>query len=59
MFIDMTIVRSLFTVVAFALFIAVFLWTWSASRKSDFEEAAALPFMDDDNSPQAHAGDAR
>jgi len=56
MFTDMTIVRSLFTVIAFALFIAVFLWTWSASRKSDFEEAAALPFADE-TSPQA--GDAR
>jgi cytochrome c oxidase cbb3-type subunit 4 len=59
MFIDMTIVRSLFTVVAFALFIAVVLWTWSASRRTAFEEAAALPFMDDDTSPQAQAGDAR
>lgn len=58
MFTDMTIVRSLFTVIAFALFIAVFLWTWSASRKSDFDEAAALPFADE-TYPQAQAGDTR
>nr|MBF0684938.1 cbb3-type cytochrome c oxidase subunit 3 [Pseudomonas sp.] len=58
MFTDMTIVRSLFTVIAFALFIAVVLWTWSASRKTAFEEAATLPFADEP-SPQAQAGDAR
>jgi len=54
----MTIVRSLFTVIAFALFIAVVLWTWSSSRRTAFDEAAALPF-NDDISPQAQAGDAR
>ena len=58
MFTDMTIVRSLFTVIAFALFIAVVLWTWSSSRRTAFDEAAALPF-NDDISPQAQAGDAR
>ena len=58
MFMDMTLVRSLFTVIAFALFIAIVAWTWSASRRAGFDEAATLPF-NDEVSPQAQAGDAR
>jgi len=58
MFTDMTLVRSLFTVIAFALFIAVVAWTWSSRRRQDYDEAAALPF-NDDISPEAPAGDAR
>lgn len=51
MFIDMTFVRSLFTVIALALFIGIFAWTWSARRRQGFDEAAALPF-DDEFTPQ-------
>lgn len=58
MFIDMTLVRSLFTVIAFALFIAIVAWTWSASRRAGFDEAATLPF-DDEVSSQSPAGDVR
>ncbi|MGA7802754.1 MAG: cbb3-type cytochrome c oxidase subunit 3 [Gammaproteobacteria bacterium] len=45
---DMTAVRSLFTVLLFAVFLAIWIWAWSAKRKPDFDEAAQLPFADDD-----------
>lgn len=39
--------RGLFTVFMFLAFIGVFLWAWSARRKSDFQEAANLPLERD------------
>lgn len=44
---DLTLVRALFTVIAFSTFIAIVLWAWSARHRAGFEEAAALPFDDD------------
>lgn len=39
--------RSASTVLAFAAFIAVFLWAYSRKRHDDFEQAANLPFADE------------
>ncbi len=44
---DINILRSVFTVVIFAAFIAIWVWAWSKKRKTEFEEAANLPFEDD------------
>jgi cbb3-type cytochrome oxidase subunit 3 len=41
---DINLLRSLVTGSAFALFIAILIWTYWPSRKADFEEAASLPF---------------
>ena len=45
---DLVTVRSFFTVLIFAIFIGIWIWAWSSKRKSDFDEAANLPFADED-----------
>ena len=45
---DINDLRSLFTVVTFAMFIGIVWWTYSGRRKQAFEEAAMLPFADDE-----------
>lgn len=45
---DMTTIRSFFTVLIFAIFIGIWIWAWSSKRKKDFDEAANLPFADED-----------
>ncbi|MDH5436432.1 MAG: cbb3-type cytochrome c oxidase subunit 3, partial [Gammaproteobacteria bacterium] len=46
---DMITIRSIFTVLIFAIFIGIWIWAWSGKRKKDFDEAANLPFADEDN----------
>lgn len=46
---DINTVRSIFTVLVFVAFIGVWIWAWSSKRKPDFDEAANLPFAEDDN----------
>ncbi|MAR92300.1 MAG: cbb3-type cytochrome c oxidase subunit 3 [Pseudomonadota bacterium] len=45
---DINTWRGIATVLAFAAFIGVCIWTFSAHRKKKFEEAANLPFADED-----------
>ena len=40
--------RSIFTVLTFLAFIGIVAWAWSGRRRSAFEEAARLPFTEDD-----------
>ena len=40
--------RGIFTVIMFVLFVALCVWAWSSKRKADFDEAAQLPFGDDE-----------
>lgn len=44
---DINTWRGIATVLAFAAFIGVCWWTFSARRKKGFDEAANLPFADD------------
>jgi cytochrome c oxidase cbb3-type subunit 4 len=37
---DMSWIRSMMTVMAFATFIGIALWAWSSSKKGDFDRAA-------------------
>lgn len=46
---DYATVRGLGTVFAMIAFIGVCLWAYSARRKSDFDEAANLPFKEDND----------
>ena len=41
--------RGIFTLVMLILFVALCFWAWSSKRKADFDEAAQLPFRDDEN----------
>lgn len=49
--------RSLGTVLAFVAFIAVCVWAYSSKRRDAFEQAANLPFADeeDDVAPESSA----
>ena len=49
---DTNDLRALFTVVTFVTFIAILFWAFSGKRKQAFDEAARLPFADDDE-PEA------
>lgn len=40
--------RSVVTLICMATFIGIVIWAYSAARKSDFDEAAMLPFADDE-----------
>ena len=40
-------IRGIGTAVVFIAFIGVVLWAYSNKRKSNFDEAANLPFADD------------
>jgi cytochrome c oxidase cbb3-type subunit 4 len=41
---DITTMRIVATLGSFAVFIGIFAWAWSRSRRERFEEAARLPF---------------
>jgi cytochrome c oxidase cbb3-type subunit 4 len=45
---DVNTLRTVVTVVTFILFIGIVIWTLSNRRSADFEEAAKLPFGQDD-----------
>lgn len=44
----LTDARVIVTVVSFVCFIGIVLWAFSSHRKQAFDEAAMLPFTDDD-----------
>ena len=46
---DINTLRSIVTVVAFALFIGIVLWAYSSRNKTPFEQAAMLPFEEGDD----------
>ncbi|MFT5134479.1 MAG: cytochrome c oxidase cbb3-type subunit 4 [Gammaproteobacteria bacterium] len=45
----MSIILSAWTIVVFVLFIIIFLWAFSSRNKEKFEQAAQIPFDDDDD----------
>ena len=45
---DINTLRGLATVFAMIAFFCVCIWAYSKKRKPDFDEAANLPFADDD-----------
>lgn len=45
---DLNDFRTLLTVVGFLCFVGIIIWAWSKHAKSGFDEAAQLPFTDDD-----------
>ena len=45
---DVNTLRSAVTVITFILFIGIVMWSLSKRRTAEFEEAAKLPFGQDD-----------
>lgn len=45
---DINTLRGIFTALALIAFIAVWIWAWSHKRQRAFDEAANLPFADDE-----------
>ncbi|MDC1512656.1 cbb3-type cytochrome c oxidase subunit 3 [Porticoccaceae bacterium] len=43
------ILQGIGTVSAMAAFVGVCVWAWSSKNKQRFDEAAQLPFMDEDD----------
>ncbi|MDP0563100.1 MAG: cbb3-type cytochrome c oxidase subunit 3 [Candidatus Endonucleobacter sp. (ex Gigantidas childressi)] len=46
---DINTLRGLATLFVTIAFLSIFFWAYSDRRKKDFNEAAALPFVDDDD----------
>lgn len=44
---DINTLRSVTTLVSFAVFIGIVWWAWSRKRSADFDQAAQLPFEQD------------
>ena len=45
---DLNLVRGVITALSLAAFIGICVWAWSSRRKAAFDEAASLPFADDE-----------
>lgn len=45
---DAGMIRSLGTLFLFVAFVALVIWAWSPAPRRRFEEAANLPFVDED-----------
>lgn len=45
---DVNDLRVLVMVAGLALFLGIWVWSWSAKRRDAFDEAARLPFADDE-----------
>lgn len=44
---DINDLRSIVTVVSLLAFVGIVVWAWSKRNRSNFDEAAQLPFKDD------------
>ena len=45
---SMEMFHSIWTVLVMVIFIGIVIWAYSGKRKRDFDEAANLPFADED-----------
>lgn len=50
---DINVVRGVITALSLVCFIGIVVWAYSSQRKGRFEEAANLPFADDDRAGHA------
>ena len=56
---DLNLIRSIVTVLAFAAFVALVARVWRAANRERYDEAAALPFADEPEPPSARHPGAR
>ena len=45
---DDNLIQVVWTVVVTVVFVGIVIWAWSGKRKQDFDEAANIPFNEDD-----------
>ena len=45
---DYSLIQSIWTVVVMVLFVGIVIWAWSGKRKQRFDEAANIPFSEDE-----------
>ena len=45
---DINTLRAIVTVITFVVFIGIVAWAWSRRNQAAFDEAAQLPFRQDD-----------
>ena len=45
---DIAVFHGLWTAALLVIFIGIVVWAWSGRRKRDFDEAAHIPFDDDE-----------
>ena len=53
---DINTLRGIFTALALVAFVGVCIWAWSSKRKRSFDEAANLPFADEDIDKNSKGG---
>ncbi len=46
---DINTLRGLSTILVMIVFVGICLWAYSKSKKRDFDDAANLPFADEEN----------
>jgi len=51
--VDINTLRTVLTVVSFATFVGIVLWAYSGRTRRRFEEAARLPFTEDEGASAA------
>ena len=49
---DSNLIQSVWTLVVLVLFVGIVIWAWSGKRKQEFDEAANIPFHEDDTSAE-------
>ena len=45
---DLNLLRGVVTLLSLILFVGLMVWTWSRRRQAAFDEAAQLPFLEQD-----------
>ncbi|HLU62868.1 MAG TPA: cbb3-type cytochrome c oxidase subunit 3 [Gammaproteobacteria bacterium] len=45
---DINTFRGVLTAILLVAFIGLWIWAWSSKRRKDFDEAARLPFRDEE-----------
>jgi cytochrome c oxidase cbb3-type subunit 4 len=46
--VSLTLIQSLWTILVMVAFIGIVIWAWSGKRKQRFEDAANIPFTEDE-----------
>ena len=52
---DFSLIQSLWTIVIMVLFVGIVVWAWSSKRKARFDEAANIPFTEEDSTSAEHS----